>query len=427
MTGWTGVLGLARTVFSAPSFAIFTDLLTGWVLTPGRHTITRVLSLGDPDGCRAHDAYHRFVRAGRWATAMLWRALALHAVSLCCPQGVVELLVDDTLAHKSGRKVAGAGVFRDAVRSTKNKVVYAWGLNVVVVCLRVNPPWGGTPIALPVNLRIHLKGGKTTLELTADMVREIAAWLPERSFHLTGDGAYASLLGAALPRTHVTSRIRRDAAIFEPPPPPTGRPGRPATRGKKLPKPAELAATLSATDWQKVVIDERGHAVDRLVHIRDVLWYEVNPKELVRLTIVRDPAGNQPDDFFVTTDLHATGADTAYRYSGRWPIECCYKDVKQYAGAEHPQSWRADGPARAVMLAFWLHTAVWCCYLASWTDTPTWRPRPWYTRKTTPSFLDALAALRRTLWRDRISSASLGNQIPANILNHLLDTLAEAA
>jgi len=127
VTGWLAVLGLTQGVFTAPGYRLFRDLMTGWVLTPGRHTITRVLTLADPDGRRAHDACHRFVRAGRWATARLWRVLAVHAVALTCPDGVVELLVDDTLAHKSGRKVAGAGSFRDAVRSTKNRVVYAWG------------------------------------------------------------------------------------------------------------------------------------------------------------------------------------------------------------------------------------------------------------------------------------------------------------
>jgi len=44
--------------------------------------------------------------------------LAIHAVARFVPTGVVELLCDDTLFHKTGRKVAGAGVFRDAVRST---------------------------------------------------------------------------------------------------------------------------------------------------------------------------------------------------------------------------------------------------------------------------------------------------------------------
>jgi len=62
-------------------------------------------------------------------------------------------------------------VLRDAVRSTKKRVVYAWGLNVVVVCPRVTPPWGGTPITLPINLRIHTKGGKIPLELTEEMIR----------------------------------------------------------------------------------------------------------------------------------------------------------------------------------------------------------------------------------------------------------------
>lgn len=39
--------------------------------------------------------------------------------------------------------------------------------------------------------------------------------------------------------------------------------------------------------------------------------------------------------------------------------------------------------------------------LLGWNDTPTWRTRPWYTRKRTPSFLDALTELRRTAPRLR--------------------------
>ena len=256
MTGWLAVLGAAAGVFTAPGYRLFCDLMTGWVLTPGRHTITRVLTLADTDGRRAHDAYHRFVRAGRWATARLWRVLTVHAVALTCPDGVVELLVDDTLAHKSGRTVAGAGSFRDAVRSTSKRVVYAWGLNVVVVCLRVDPPWGGTPIALPLNLRIRAKkNGKKTTELAAEMVAEIAGWLPDRRFHLTGDGAYACLAGAALPHTHLTARLRRDAALYQPAPPRTGRRGRPRARGARLGKPPELAAAVAANAWQQAEVD----------------------------------------------------------------------------------------------------------------------------------------------------------------------------
>ena len=255
----------------------------------------------------------------------LWRVLAVHAVGMFAPTGVVMLDCDDTLFHKSGRRVDGAGVFRDAVRCTVRRVVYAVGLNLVVVTLRVTPPWGGPPIALPVNARLHKKNDTTTtVEHAAAMIREFADWLPDREFQLCGDGAYASLCGADLPRTHLTSRIRRDAALHEPAPPRTGRRGRPRTKGNRLPTPAELATAAPATDWQPVEVDLRGRTVPRLVCVRDVLWYGVNKRDLLRLVIVRDPAGVEPDDFFVTTDRTASGAEVASRYAGRWSIEVCF-------------------------------------------------------------------------------------------------------
>jgi hypothetical protein len=232
------VLKLTAGAFTAPGCRLFCDLMTGWVLTPGRHTITRVLTLADPDGRRARDSYHRFVRAGRWAAGRLWQVLTVHAVALTCSDGVAGLLVDDALAHQSGRTTEGAGTFRDAVRSTVKKVARARGLNVVVICLRVDPPRGGTPIALPLSLRIRArKSGKKTTGPAAEMTREIAVWLPGRRLHLTGDGACACLAGAGLPRTHVTSRIRRDAALYAPAPPRTGRRGRPRTRCARLGRP----------------------------------------------------------------------------------------------------------------------------------------------------------------------------------------------
>lgn len=48
-------------------------------------------------------------------------------------EGDVALDLDDTLLHKSGRRVDGAAVFRDAVRSATKRVVYALGLHLVVV------------------------------------------------------------------------------------------------------------------------------------------------------------------------------------------------------------------------------------------------------------------------------------------------------
>src|SRR5680860_313367 len=57
----------------------------------------------------------------------------------------------------------------------------------------------------------------------------------------------------------------------------------------------------------------------------------------------------------------------------------------------------------------------------------TWTPRPWYRTKSTPSFLDALAALRRVLCSQRITTMSRPGAEESKITEALLDTLAYAA
>ena len=171
----------------------------------------------------------------------------------------------------------------------------------------------------------------------------------------------------------------------------------------------------------------RGRTMRRLVLVRDVLWYAVNKRDLLRLVIVRDPDGIEPDDFFITTDRTATGAEVASRYAGRWSIEVCFRDVKQDLGAQDPQTWKRQGPERAASLSLWLHALVWCWYLDTHPTGGTWIIRPWYRHKSTPSFLDALAALRRVLWSQRITALSATPAEDTKITDALLDTLAYAA
>ncbi len=426
-TAWQTLVSVARGCFAAPSFGIFTTLLTGWVLAPGRRTVTGMIAAADPDGRRAHDAYHRFLRAGRWSTAPLWQALVVHLVGLLASQDRLVLDLDDTLYKKSGRKIDGAGSFRDAVRSTRKKVVYATGLNLVIVTLRITPPWGGMPIGIPVGVRLHRKGGPTTLDLAEQILLELAAWLPRRTFLLCADGAYASLASRDLPRTTLVSRIRRDAAIYQPAPPPTGRRGRPRKKGPRLPTPADTAEALPNSAFTPASIDWRGRTKQVLVWSRPVLWYSVNKDRLMLLVVVRDPTGTCPDDFFFTTDLDTPPAQVASHYAGRWSIECVNREVKQCLGAEDPQSWKHQGPERAASLSLWLYAAIWAWYIPTHGTTPTWIPRPWYPKKATPSFLDALAALRRALWTERITTLSSPDTLNPKILDGLLDVLTHAA
>ena len=423
---WDMFVAACAPAFTQPSFALFQELLSAWVLCPGRHTVTRMIRMLNPSPRREHDAYHRFLRAGAWSMATLWRLLAQAlADGLMGPLEELALDVDDTLFHKTGPKVESAGSFRDAVRSTKKHVVYALGLNLVVMTLRIRAPWGGEPLGLPINVRVYKKGGPSHLDLAEQMLREVAEWLPNRRIHLCADGAYASLASRMLPNSHLTSRMRRDAALYKMPPMrKKKRRGRPRKKGKRLPTPEEMARR--ATKWMLATIDFRGRLKERLIYVRPVLWYKACPTRPVLLVIVRDPAGNELDDFFFTTEVEAYGPVVAGRYCGRWSIEDTFRNTKQHLGGEDPQTWKGHGPERAASLSLWIYAAVWQWYIRTHGAKPTWTRTPWYTGKTTPSFADALAALRRALWGRRIFARSDSRPLPRKFAAILIRALAEA-
>jgi hypothetical protein len=300
-------------------------------------------------------------------------------------------------------------------------------LNLVVICVRVNPPWGGMPLALPIAVRLHEKGGATMPELAAEMMGELAAQLPEASFILCADGAYATLAGARLERTTIISRMRRDAALYLAAPSKTGQRGRPRTKGKRLCTPKVRSTQLRRKDFTLATCEFRGQRVEKLLWSTDVLWHRVSPTALVRLVIVRDPLGHEPDDYFFTTDLTMSAIEVVAIYAGRWGIEIAYRDVKQIVRGHQPQSWKDQGPERAAGLSFWLYSAVWVWYLDVCGKRPRFAVTPWFTKKSTPSFADALAELRRTLWHERISPASDGAPLNAQTVKILVEALAVAA
>lgn len=387
-------------VFMVPSGPVFLRLVVGWVLCPTRRTVTGIIPYADPDGVRSHDTYHRFFRAAAWCMQGLFRVWAAVLVRALCPEGTLWLVTDDTVHKKTGRKVAGAAWCRDAVRSTGQRTVSVWGLKIVPLCLRVVPPWGGEPLALPVAFRVYRKGGSTLLDLVEEMLNDLAVMFPDRSFVLTADGFYASLAGRRPPRVHLISRIRRDAALYKMPPPRRkGQRGRPPKKGARLLSPAKMACR--AQTWKQVETLERGKKRTRLVYTRHVLWYHVQPGRPVLLVISRDPNGKEKDDFFFTTDLHMDPATVISEFANRWSVEDTFRNVKQFLGGEEPQCWKGRGPGRAAGFAYFLYGAVWLWHIQHGHASTSPLSTPWYPQKATPSFKDALAALRKVLWRER--------------------------
>jgi hypothetical protein len=422
---WTSLLQQFFPLFTAPGALIFARLMTGWVLCTTRRVVTGMIPFADPLSQRAHDAYHRFFPDARWDMLSLWRLLAQLLVQTLGRKGIITLALDDTLYHRSGRKVNGAGYWRDAVRSTQKHVVYAWGLNLVVLTLQIQPPWGGEPLGLPINMRLHRKKGATLIELATEMINEVRQWFPERRFHVVADGFYASLAGKDIQHTAIISRMKRNANLYELPPKKRKKTrGRPRTKGKKLAKLEKMAAHIQ--NWQTVTFRQRGKKATRLVYLRVVLWYTVSRRPVL-LVISRDPDGKEKDDFFFTTDVSMTAAEVLECYHDRWAIEDTFKNTKQLLGGQQPQTFKGKGPERAAGLSLWLYSVVWLWYLNQKSSRRYFMAQPWNPLKATPSFADALACLRRELWRERIKTMFGKSAVHDKKFEFLLEALAPAA
>jgi len=422
---WAELLQQFFPIFTAPGAVIFSHLMTGWILCTARRTVTGILPFADPWAKHAHDAYHRFFPDARWSMAKLWQLLAKILIQAFYRTGaIITLALDDTLFHRSGRKVDGAGWWRDAVRSTQKNIVYAWGLNLVVLTLQIQPFWGGEPLGLPINMRLHRKNGPTLIELAAQMIDEVRQWLPEGLFRVVADGFYATLAGKAMGVT-IISRIKRNANLYDlPPKRRKKRRGRPRTRGKKLAKLEKMAAHIQ--NWQTVTFRRRGKTAKRLVYTRVVLWYTVSRKPIL-LVISRDPNGKEKDDFFFTTDVTMDPAEVLACYADRWAIEDTFKNTKQLLGGQQPQTYKARGPERAAGLSLWLYSMVWLWYLKQKPRQRDFIIPAWYRQKLAPSFANALSCLRRELWRERIKCMFGISSVHDKKFAFLLEALAPAA
>ena len=424
---------MLETIFTKPTFITFMRLVVGWILCPARRTITGIYPFADTRRERVVQVYHYFFREASWLQTELFSHWARYLVKLLCAgQKTICLAVDDTTHKKTGPKVNGARICRDAVRSTVKDAVFCWALQYIPLCLVYHPPWGGEPLSIPLNIRLNRKNrpeeaAVTLLDHAEAMLRELAAWLPEHNFHLVADGAYASLAGRKLPRTTLVCRMRSDAALYDPPEPrQRGQRGRPRLKGARLPKPTELAKSIPPRLWRRVETHERDVLRERLTYSRVAVWASVT-KEPLLLLISRDPEGKEADDFFFSTDVDMTPESLITEFADRWSVEDTFRNVKQFLGAEEPQSWKDVAPERAGAFPYLLYGVIWLARLEREGEEVATIKREWYEEKNCVSFLDALADIRQRLWEERIFAMSANDSDWGIIRKLLVKALAWAA
>jgi hypothetical protein len=373
-------------------------------------------------------SFHRFFSQARWNLDDLGRCVFQLLLPLC-PE-VLTGAVDDTLARKSGRYIWGAGMHHDPLRSTQKRPFFAFGHNFVVFSLQVALPFAPKKYwAFPILVRMYRKrqtnqrapgkGGKlerkqtgqatakqyrTRPELALEMIQIVAAWVPQRTLRMLGDSEYAGQsISRHLPaNVQLISRMNMKAALYELPVKVAQR-GRRRKKGKRLPSPLLLAQDKKAK-WIKPTITLYGKQVKLWYQSIDALWYPSAGQRLLRIVVVRDPSGRRRDDCFFSTDLTLTATQILELFSRRWPLEVCFRDVKQFLGFEDPQNRVAQATTRTAPLIFLVYDLVllWHAQVGHRLAPKTVLERLWYPQKDSVSFEDILRTLRHATWDERI-------------------------
>jgi len=434
-------------LFSQPVWAHAQLLILGGILARGKRTVTSALRAMGLAMERHFTNYHRVLNRATWHTCFAAKVLLGLLVRLLPPQAPLQILVDETIERRGGNKIKTKGAFRDAVRSTRNKVVHCYGLRWVAMMLLVRVPWSTRPWALPFHTvqapsqKTCLKQGirhRNVIEHVCLALRLVRRWFPSRAVILVGDGAYAAvelIRFCRSPSNPITlvARFRWNAALYDPAPAPVpGKRGRKPLKGQRQPSLRQRLIDPT-TPWEKLKVRwYNGASQEVIASTATALWYTPGKAPVaVRWVIVRDPNGEFEDTPILCTDLEATAQQIIEWFVVRWNIEVTFEELRAHLGVETQRQWSKRAIERTTPCLFGLFSLItlMAVGLVSQHQLPV-AQSAWY-RKQQATFSDVIAFVRREIWAARYLVDSLSQpqstELLPDIINQLLTSLSEAA
>ncbi len=420
-------------------------LVAGAILAPGRRMVSSLLRVTGHGQDTAFSTYHRVLNRATWSSREASRLLLGLLLVAFAPTGPLVLGIDETLERRRGKTIRAAGIYRDPVRSSHSHFVKVRALRWVSLMLLVPIPWAGRTWALPFlsvlapSARSDAEQGqrhKTLTDWARGMVRLVHRWQPTCALVLVGDSAYAVLefLDATRPVATLVTRLRLDARLYAPAPPRMpGQKGRPRLGGARLPS---LAVRLAdpTTVWTPLTVPFWYGETQRTREAvsETAVWYRTGqPPVPLRWVLLRDPAGGFPPQALLCTDLDADPLQIVSWFVLRWPMESTFHEVRAHLGVETGRGWSEQTIRRTTPVLLGLFSFVTLVAHDQWGDGhPVTKGAAWY-HKQTPTFSDALALVRRSLWAHWAFHTSPfaphPSQISPDFVAHVCDVLCFAA
>jgi hypothetical protein len=188
------------------------------------------------------------------------------------------------------------------------------------------------------------------------------------------------------------------------------------------------------TEWTRLLL--RSHAGQEQeidVATGTAVWlHNGKPPVPIRWVLIKDPAGKQDPQCFLSTDQTLSAKEILGFFHLRWQVEVTFQEVRTHRGVETQRQWSEKAKERTTPVLLGLFSVVTLLakeLIESGAELPV-RRSAWYAKEL-PTFADTLALVRQQLWPLRISRTSREETdvvlIPRALLHRMTETLAYAA
>ena len=420
----------------------------------GRHTVTgAICATGRQDDDWSGD--YRVFSQSPWSQTDLFAPILQGILDRLAPGLPFVAALDDTRLPKTGTKIPGASRVRDPLSPAFHaNLIWAQRFVQVSGILREGET---ASVGRSIPIRFHhapvvakpkhsaaaeewkafraqrrldnlsTRGVALLKELRQDLDNHQAG---DRPLIVSVDGSYTNktVLKSPLERTTVIGRIRKDAKLFYPLPPPaappSGRTGRPRRYGPPAPTPEQFRKD-ETIPWREIAAFAAGKThLFRVKVMGPVLWPKAGPEHPFQVMVIA-PLGYRPRKgskllyrqpaYLINLDPTMPAETFLQYYLWHWGIEVNHRDEKQVFGVGEAQvrsplsSDRQPGfgvACYAMLLLAGIQT-----FGLTTTEAvsvlPKWRAGQ---RGSQPSTQDFLQRVRSELWADALDAATRADE-----------------
>ncbi len=337
--------------FSRPSFKIFSSFITGFIqLGKEPHTSSMVQSLTYPFLHRSVSSFTRFLGQNVWALEEI-AEIALeqffHALRIKT-HSALFLIIDDTIAQKSGKKIPGCSWYKDHAQNMANVFGHQWVLTALLYKDFLLPLWAKL---------YHSKGTKgcgrfqTKITMAQRIIQGLRLPLPCKLYVLSDSWYWAKTLANVCRECgyHMISQLKSTSVLW--------------MDGKKT-KVATLSNLSSAYREVSLFLYGKNKTLKIARFVGTI-------QGLGKVAVVVVKEKRKKTSYLVSTNLHLSALDIIKYYAKRWKIEQMIKDLKQRLGFGDYQVRNLQAIQRHVALSLLSYTLLILLKILQWLRNQT--------------------------------------------------------